>query len=93
MNNAAKYGLFFVGGLVVGALGAVAVSRGKLDLKPLATDLLAGGMDLKEKAMGFVEAAKEDIADAVAEAQVKSQEKKAQAEQAQAQAPAQVEQA
>ncbi len=80
LNQTTKYGLFFLGGLVVGALGAVAITRGKLELKPLATDLLAGGIDLKEKAMGVVESCKEDIADAVAEAQVKSQQKKAQAE-------------
>ena len=80
MNETTKYGLFFLGGVVLGALGAVAVTRGKLDVKPLATDLLSAGIDLKEKALSAVESAKEDIADAVAEAQVKSQEKKARAE-------------
>lgn len=80
MNQTTKYGLFFLGGLVVGALGAVVVTRGKLDLKPLATDLLASGIDLKDKALGVVESCKEDLADAVAEVQIKSQEKKAKAE-------------
>lgn len=80
MTNTTKYGLFFLGGVVVGAVGAVVATRGKLDVKPLATDLLAGGMELKEKAMGAFEAAKEDVADAVAEAAVKNQEKKAKAE-------------
>ncbi len=79
MNETTKYGLFFLGGVVLGALGAVAVTRGKLDVKPLATDLLSAGIDLKEKALSAV-----DIADAVAEAQVKSQEKKARAEEAEA---------
>ena len=82
MNETTKYGLFFLGGVVLGALGAMAVTRGKLDVKPLATDLLSAGIDLKEKALSAVESAKEDIADAVAEAQVKSQEKKARAEEA-----------
>ena len=41
MNETTKYGLFFLGGVVLGALGAVAVTRGKLDVKPLATDLLS----------------------------------------------------
>ena len=58
MNQTTKYGLFFLGGLVVGALGAVVVTRGKLDLKPLATDLLASGIDLKDKALGVVESCK-----------------------------------
>ena len=44
----------------------------------------SAGIDLKEKALSAVESAKEDIADAVAEAQVKSQEKKARAEEAEA---------
>ena len=39
MNETTKYGLFFVGGVIVGALGAVALTRGKLDVKPLATNL------------------------------------------------------
>ena len=34
MNETTKYGLFFLGGVVLGALGAVAVTRGKLDVKP-----------------------------------------------------------
>ena len=74
------HGLFFLGGVVLGALGTIAVTRGKLDVKPLATDLLSTGIDLKDKAMGLVESAKEDLADAVAEAQVKSQERRAKAE-------------
>ena len=80
MNETTKYGLFFLGGVVLGALGAVAVTRGKTDLKPLATDLLATGLQLKDKALGAVESVREDLADAVAEAQVKNQEMKAQAE-------------
>ena len=32
MNQNVKYGLFFLGGLAVGALGAMAVSRGKLSV-------------------------------------------------------------
>ena len=82
MNETTKYGLFFLGGVMLGALVTIAVTRGKLDVKPLATDLLSTGIDLKDKAMGLVESAKEDLADAVAEAQVKSQVRRAQAEEA-----------
>ena len=77
MNETTKYGLFFVGGVIVGALGAVALTRGKLDVKPLATNLLSSGMDLRDKIMAGVE---EDLADVVAEAEVKAQEKKLQKE-------------
>ena len=40
MNENLKYGLFFLGGAALGAIGAVAVSRGKLDLKPFAAELV-----------------------------------------------------
>ena len=67
LNQTTKYGLFFVGGLVVGALGAVAIAKGKKfgGVKPLASSLLSAGIDVKDK-----------VADVVAEAQVKSQERR-----------------
>ncbi len=76
MDNTTKYGLFFLGGLVVGALGAMAVTRGKLEIKPLAADLISGGMELRDKVMAGVESVKEDIEDVVAEAQVKAEERR-----------------
>lgn len=76
MNNTTKYGLFFLGGVVVGALGAVAITRGKLNVKPLAAELLSTGLDLRDKVMAGVEGVKEDLADVMAEAEVKSQERK-----------------
>lgn len=76
MNNTTKYGIFFLGGVVVGALGAVAITRGKLNVKPLAADLLSTGLDLRDKVMAGVEGVKEDLADVMAEAEVKSQERK-----------------
>lgn len=80
MNETTKYGLIFLGGVVVGALGACAISRGKLNIKPLAADLVSGGLELREKALGAVEGVKEDLADVVAEAQVKAQERREAAE-------------
>ncbi len=68
MNENMKYGLFFLGGLALGAFGAVAVSRGKLDLKPLATDLLSRGMDVKDTMLAKVETVKENVDDMMAEA-------------------------
>jgi hypothetical protein len=45
MNQNYKYGLFFLSGLAVGALGAMAISRGKLSwlsgMLPLHLTLLA----------------------------------------------------
>ncbi|HBC70029.1 MAG: hypothetical protein IJ164_07595 [Duodenibacillus sp.] len=84
MNQTTKYGLIFLGGIVVGALGAAAVSRGNLNVKPLVSDLLAGGLELKDKVMAGVEGIKEDVSDVVAEAQVKNEQRKASKEQAEA---------
>ena len=75
LNQATKYGLFFVGGIAVGALGMALVSRGKLNIKPLATDLLASGIDLRDKALAAVDGVKEDLADVVAEAQAAGKER------------------
>ena len=79
MNNGLKYGLFFLGGLALGVVGTVAVTRGKLDLKPLATDLVSRGMDMKDAIMSKVEAVKEDMEDLAAEARQAADKRKAEA--------------
>ena len=58
MNDGLKYGLFLVAGIALGALGAVAVSKGKLDLRPMASDLMSRGMDVKDAILGKFEAVK-----------------------------------
>lgn len=77
MNTGFKLGLFLLGGIALGALGAVAVSRGKLDFKPLAADLLSRGIDVKDALMSKVEAVKEDMEDLAAEARQASEKRKA----------------
>lgn len=89
MNSGIKFGLFFLGGIALGALGAVALSKGKLNLKPVAADLISRGMDVKDALMSKVEAVKEDMEDLAAEARQASEKRKAtketqEAEQAQA---------
>ena len=64
LTQTTKCGLFFLGGVALCALGAVA------------SELLSGGIDLKDKLLASVEGVKEDLADVVAEAQVKSQERR-----------------
>ena len=76
MNETFKYSLFFLGGVAVGAIGAVAVSRGKLDVKPLAADLLSRGMDVKEALARKVAAVKEDMEDLAAEARAAQEQRK-----------------
>lgn len=84
MNNGLKYGLFFLGGLALVVVGTVAVTRGKLDLKPLATDLVSRGMDMKDAIMSKVESVKEDMEDLAAEARQAADKRKAEAAEPQA---------
>ena len=77
MNSGIKFGLFFLGGIALGALGAVALSKGKLNPKPVAADLISRGMDVKDALMSKVEAVKEDMEDLAAEARQASEKRKA----------------
>jgi hypothetical protein len=82
MNNYMKYGLIFLGGVAVGAVGAVAVSRGKLDIKPFAAELLSRGMDVRDAVMAKADAVREDVEDMVAEARAAADQRKAHHEEA-----------
>ncbi len=77
MDNGLKCGVFLLAGMVLGALGAVAAGKGKLNIKPFATDLISRGIDVKDALMRKVEALKEDFEDMGAEARQKSEERKA----------------
>lgn len=76
-GNFWKYGLALGAGVLLGAAGAVLLSRGTIDLKKTAATLLSHGMDLKEKAAEFVETAKENMEDLAAEAQNERDKRKA----------------
>ena len=82
MNENLKYGLFFLGGVALGAVGAVAVSRGKLDIKPFATELMSRGLDVKDALLARAEAVREDMEDMVAEAHAVSEQRRAKVEEA-----------
>jgi hypothetical protein len=68
MNGSLKNGLFLVAGVAIGALGAMALIKGKFSIRPAVTDLLSHGMDLKEKTTSVLERAKENIENLVTEA-------------------------
>lgn len=68
MNESMKNGLFLLAGVAIGALGAVALGKGKFSIRPAMTDLLAHGMDLKDKTAAVLERARENIDDLIAEA-------------------------
>ncbi|MBO4334546.1 MAG: hypothetical protein J5846_01755 [Desulfovibrio sp.] len=79
MNDGLKCGLFLIAGIALGALGAVAVSKGKLDLRPMAADLMSRGMDIKDAILGKFEAVKEDLEDMAAAARQQSDKRKTEA--------------
>jgi len=68
MNESLKNGLFLAAGVAIGALGAVALGKGKFSVRPAMTDLVSHGLDLKEKTAAVMERAKENIEDIMAEA-------------------------
>lgn len=70
-----KTALWLLGGIAIGAIGAVAVSRGKLDLKPFAAGVLSRGMDVKEAIGRKVAAVKEDLEDLAAEARAAQEQR------------------
>ena len=63
----------------IGAVGAVAVSRGKLDLRPFATELMSRGLDAKDALLAKAETVRENMEDMVAEAHAVSEQRKAKA--------------
>jgi len=67
MNNLWKYGLVFMGGLVVGAL----VYKNSKEIRNICTKALGDVMDLKDKAMEAAEIARESAEDLLAEADAK----------------------
>ena len=76
LNTNLKYGLFFLGGAALGAIGAVAVSRGKLDLKPFAAEVISRGLDAKEALLAKTDCVREGMEDVVAEARAVSAQRK-----------------
>ena len=78
MNEVGKYGLILLAGIALGALGAAAVGKGKIDLKPLASDLISRGLNVKDAILGKVEALKEDMEDMAAAARQKADAMKTQ---------------
>ncbi len=79
MNGFFKFALTFLGGVVVGVVGASAVSR-KEGVRPLAADLISRGLDAKDVLLGKVETLKENVEDLVAEAQHSAEKRKMQKE-------------
>jgi hypothetical protein len=76
-GNLWKYGLAVGAGVLVGALGAVLLSRNDVAVKKTVAALLSRGLDVKDKAAELVETAKENIDDLAAEARNEQEQRKA----------------
>lgn len=64
MDNGTKIALAFLGGAAAGAAALALLNRGKLDLgylRPLATELMNKGMELKDTIVAKVDAMKEEL--------------------------------
>jgi hypothetical protein len=76
MGNFWKYGLALGAGLAIGAVGAVLLSRGNIDLKKVCSSLLSRGLDLKDHAARLAETARENLGDIAAEAHHDQEQRK-----------------
>lgn len=75
---------YILGGVAIGAAGAVLLVRHGDKLKPAAAELVAKAMNLKEKALDYASRGKEHFEDVMAEARhINELEKRLQPEQAQ----------
>lgn len=66
MNNRDMW--LVVGGIAAGALGGIVVYKNREKIKPLAAELVAKAMNLKDKAMECAAKTKEHAEDIMAEA-------------------------
>ncbi|GFK96086.1 hypothetical protein NNJEOMEG_03960 [Fundidesulfovibrio magnetotacticus] len=69
MNLTSRDLLLIAGGAAAGALAVYALTRGAPAIKPLVTNAMASGLDIKEKVLGVVDHAKEHLEDFLAEAE------------------------
>ncbi|MDR2488860.1 MAG: YtxH domain-containing protein [Desulfovibrio sp.] len=75
-ENFWKYALALGAGVALGATGAILLSRNQTALKKNAAALLSHGLDLKDKAVEFLETAKENMEDLASEAKHNQEQRK-----------------
>jgi len=69
MDTKGNGALLFLGGAALGALAVYALTKSNPGVKPFLADAVAGGLNLKDKFMGVVGQARENLEDLVAEAE------------------------
>lgn len=67
MNESTQKLLLLLGGVALGSLGILALSKNETTLRPTLTNLAAGALDLRDKALGTLQRTKEDMGDFMAE--------------------------
>ncbi|MDO9584603.1 MAG: hypothetical protein Q7J24_16080 [Desulfomicrobium sp.] len=67
MNGYPQKLLLFLGGVAIGSLATIALSRNSETLRPAVTELAAGALNLRDKAVGALHRTKEDVSDFMAE--------------------------
>ena len=71
MGSGAKIFWAFIGGTITGAAGLAYLNRNRLDfsyMKPIATDYMAKGLNIKDQMLRRMAAVREDFEDMAAEA-------------------------
>ena len=78
MNESSQKALLFLGGLALGSLATMALSRNSDKVRPVLAEVAAGAMNLRDRAVGKLQRTKEDMSDFMAEVEyarsAKSQE-------------------
>ncbi|WP_310601402.1 hypothetical protein [Desulfobulbus sp.] len=67
MNESTQNLLIFLGGVALGSLTVLALSKNKEGLRPALAGLTANALDLRDKAAGAIQRTKEDLGDFMAE--------------------------
>jgi hypothetical protein len=75
-GNVWKYGLALGAGVLLGVAAATVFSRNNVAMKKTVASLLSHGLDIKEKAAGLMETARENIDDLAAEAKHEREQRK-----------------
>lgn len=76
MNESSQKLLFFLGGVALGSLAAMAVSKNSDKLRPMVAEVAAGAMNVRDKAVGALARTKEDVSDFIAEVEYARSSKK-----------------
>lgn len=67
MNESSQKILLFLGGVALGSLATMVLAKHSDRLRPAVAEVAAGAMNMRDKAVGALQRAKEDVSDFMAE--------------------------